>query len=194
MTTPLCIIAEKYLCDKTPKYHHHYTPEYYEILKNKKYEKVLEIGIGYPELMCKFTNENYKQGASLYMWKEFFETSHIFGCDIREIKLEGMNTFVCDQSNPDSLEKMMWKIGYVDFIIDDGSHIPEHQKISFKTLWKYCRDIYIIEDIHKSNLDDMQKELEDTFINCKCIKNYCHPSEHQGFLVFQKKSILEING
>jgi len=79
-------------------------------------------------------------------------------------------------------------------IIDDGSHIPEHQKISFKTLWKYCRDIYIIEDIHKSNLDDMQKELEDTFINCKCIKNYCHPSEHQGFLVFQKKSILEING
>ena len=106
------------MSDKTPKINHYYTPEYYQLLKDKKYEKVLEIGIGYPDLMCRFTNDTYKAGASLYMWKEYFETSEIFGCDIRDIQLEGIKTFVCDQSDTLQLENMMDKIGNVDFILD----------------------------------------------------------------------------
>jgi hypothetical protein len=186
MSTPLCILAEKYLSDKTPKINHYYTPEYYQLLKDKKYEKVLEIGIGYPDLMCRFTNDTYKAGASLYMWKEYFETSEIFGCDIRDIQLEGIKTFVCDQSDTLQLENMMDKIGNVDFIIDDGSHILSHQIISFKTLWKYCNDIYIIEDVPPQHLDEIE-QLSLLFSNCECIKKYIHPKDNQGFISFQKK-------
>ena len=189
MTTPLCIIAEKYLCDKTPKINHYYTPEYYELLKNKKYEKVLEIGIGYPDLMKKFTNDNYRAGASLYMWKEYFKTSKIFGCDIRDIQLDGIQTYQCDQSNPLQLEHMMNNIGEVDFIIDDGSHILAHQIISFKTLWKYCCDIYIIEDVPEQNLNEIEN-LSLLFPNCECIKKYIHPKDNQGFVAFKKNNIL----
>jgi len=187
MATPLCIIAEKYLSDKTPKINHYYTPEYYEILKEKKYEKVLEIGIGHPDLMKKYTNDNYRAGASLYMWKDFFNAfgTEIFGCDIRDIQLEGIKTFVCDQSVPLQLEQMMNNIGEVDFIIDDGSHILAHQIISFKTLWKYCKDIYIIEDVPPQNLNEIE-QLSLLFPNCECINKYIHPKDNQGFVAFKK--------
>ena len=71
MMTELCELAEKYYVDKCPKFHHYYTPEYHKILNNKQYNSMLEIGIGYPELMRKYTNANYKSGASLYMWRLF---------------------------------------------------------------------------------------------------------------------------
>jgi len=148
----------------------------------------LEIGIGYPELMCKFTNDNYRAGASLYMWKEFFEKSHIFGCDIREIQLDGIQTYKCDQSDTLQLEQMMNNIGEVNFIIDDGSHILAHQIISFKTLWKYCNDIYIIEDIPPENLNEIEK-LSELYPNCECIKKYIHPKDNQGFVCFKKNNI-----
>jgi hypothetical protein len=179
--TQLCKLAEKYIVDKCPKFHHYYTPEYHEILKNKKYDKVLEIGIGYKDLMEQYTNKDYRCGASLYMWKEYFSHSKIFGCDIRDIKLEGIDTFICDQSKEEDLKKMINKIGSCDFIIDDGSHILEHQVISFKTLWNYCNDIYIIEDVHL--LESLTKDI---FNNCIIHKKYKHEKDSQGFICYKK--------
>ena len=181
--TKLCQLAEKYVVDKCPKYHHNYTPIYDEILKDKKYNKVLEIGIGYEDLMIKYTNQNYKCGASLYMWKEYFNCD-VYGCDIKDIKLDGIETFITDQSKEEELELMMHKIGNCDFIIDDGSHILEHQVISFKTLWKYCNDIYIIEDV--TNLDKLIDLTKDIFPDCVIKKKYKHPKEQQGFICYEK--------
>lgn len=182
--TTLCKLAEKYIVDKCPKFHHYYTQEYHEILKNKKYDKVLEIGIGYKDLMEQYTNEDYKCGASLYMWKEYFYNSKIFGCDIRDIKLDGIDTFVCDQSKIDDLINMMNKIGNCDFIIDDGSHILEHQVVSFKTLWNYCNDIYIIEDVY--DLDLLESLTKDIFDDCIVLKKFKHPKDNQGFICYKK--------
>ena len=120
------------------------------------------------------------------MWKEYFETSEIFGCDIRDIQLEGIKTFICDQSDPKSLEHMINKIGMCDFIIDDGSHILSDQVISFKTLWKYCKDIYIIEDIPEKNLNEIEN-LSLLFADCECINKYIHPKDNQGFVAFKNK-------
>ena len=181
--TQLCKLAEKYIVDKCPKFHHYYTPEYHEILKDKKYDKVLEIGIGYKDLMKQYTNEDYREGASLYMWKEYFDCD-IYGCDIKDIKLEGIDTFVCDQSKEEDLKEMINKIGCCDFIIDDGSHILEHQIISFKTLWRYCKDLYIIEDIQ--NLDLLETLTKDIFEDCIIIKKYKHPKDSQGFICYKK--------
>jgi len=184
MTTPLCRLAEKYIVDKCPKYYHYYTPKYYEILRDKQYNKILEIGIGYYDLMKRYTNENYREGASLYMWREFFKSSKVYGADIKNIKLQDIETFVADQSNPKDLIDMMKHIGMCDLIIDDGSYILEHQIISFKTLWKYCNDIYIIEDVN--NIDYLENILKDIFEDCEVLMKYKHPNDSQGFIAFRK--------
>ena len=180
-------LAEKYIVDKCPKYFHYYTPEYDKILKNKKYNKILEIGIGYPELMKKYTNNDYQSGASLFMWRDYFKNSIIYGLDIHDIKLNdnrNIYTYKVDQSNEIELINTMDKIGNCDMIIDDGSHILEHQIISFKTLWKYCNDIYIIEDV--DNLDLLENNIKNLFNDCILLKKYKHPKDSQGFLCFQK--------
>jgi len=181
----LCKLAEKYICDKCPKYHHYYTEEYHNILKDKKYNKMLEIGIGTKELMTAYTNDNYQEGASLYMWKEYFENCKVYGCDIKNIKLNNIETFVVDQSNEQQLENMMNNIGNCDFIIDDGSHILSHQIISFLTLWKYTNDIYIIEDVYQQHFNILS-QLENEVPNCKCIKTYIHEKDIQGFVCFKR--------
>jgi hypothetical protein len=62
--------------------------------------------------------------------------------------------FKYDQSNKQHLNELINKIGYkeLDFILDDGSHIPEHQIMSFNILFDLVKDggIYIIEDIETS--------------------------------------------
>ena len=42
--------------------------------------------------------------------------------------------------------------GPFDVIIDDGSHVPSHQKLTFQTLWPHLRPggLYAVEDIETS--------------------------------------------
>lgn len=193
--TELCKLAEKYYVDKCEKFNHYYTPEYHKILKDKKYSSILEIGIGYPELMCRWTNQNYKSGASLFMWRDYFKDCIIHGADIKEFNINENNIKIhqCDQSNSESLETMMKNIGNVDFIIDDGSHILEHQMLSFKTLNKYCNDIYIIEDIKPENIDKICSLNDGNWI----CQSYKHHKDFQGFVAFTRcrkiPKILYIN-
>ena len=81
---------------------------------------------------------------------------NVIGLDIKEFNLNEPNiqTIIADQSNPESLENAMKQIfpTLPDFIVDDGSHLIDHQIVTFKTLWKYCSDIYIIEDIDRKNM------------------------------------------
>jgi hypothetical protein len=182
--TELCKLAEKYYVDKCPKYNHYYTPEYHKLLNEKKYSSMLEIGIGYPELMKKFTCNNYKSGASLFMWRDYFKDCIIHGADIKNFTINEENIVIhqCDQSNCESLETMMNTIGIMDFIIDDGSHILEHQILTFQTLNKYCNDMYIIEDIQPENIEKICSLNDGSWI----CHSYKHGKDNQGFVAFQK--------
>tara|TARA_Y100000591_G_C21801355_1_gene682215 strand:+ start:257 stop:1450 length:1194 start_codon:yes stop_codon:yes gene_type:complete len=192
MTTKLCELAEKYIVDKCPKYHHNYTPKYDELLKDKNIKSVLEIGVGYPELMKKYTYDNYKSGASLFMWRDYFDCP-VNGADIRDFNINSsnINIYKCDQYKSQSLIDMMNKIGKVDFIIDDGSHILEHQILTFNTISKYCNKIYIIEDVYCKDFDNLSKLTND---NMKCTLTYLPNQDNQGFVVFEriiKPTIIE---
>jgi len=186
--TELCKLAEKYFVDKTPKFNHYYTPEYHKLLNEKKYSSMLEIGIGYPQLMKKFTCNNYKSGASLFMWRDYFKDCIIHGADIKEFTINEENIIIhqCDQSNCESLETMMGTIGNVDFIIDDGSHILEHQILTFQTLNKYCNDMYIIEDIQPKNIDKICSLNDGNWI----CHSYKHGKDNQAFVAFQKRQTV----
>ena len=56
-----------------------------------------------------------------------------------------------DQSKREDRERIAGS-GPFDIVIDDGSHVPEHQIATFKTLWPALRGggLYAVEDIETS--------------------------------------------
>ena len=131
----------------TDKYTHGYIPIYEPFFNEKKDSKdILEIGI--------FT------GGSLRLWAKKFKNAQVYGIDVAdcsEVDSDRIKTFIADQSNRDQLKSVMEKINAeIDVIIDDGGHTMKQQQTSFGFLFKYLKSggVYIIEDLHTSNMLD----------------------------------------
>lgn len=132
-----CEIGRESGTDKI--YHHRYDrfyPRFLESLREESFN-MLEIGAD--------------RNMSMHMWKEYFPFASIYGLDIGyEYYDDRFRVFKGDQSNVDDLNMLVDNIKECQFIIDDGSHHPEHQ---FSTFTKLFRElllpggIYIIEDI-----------------------------------------------
>ena len=93
--------------------------------------------------------------SSLNMWLEYFPKAFIYGVDIGiEDQGDRYKIFKYDQSKIENLSKIKDSIKHkIYFINDDGSHVPEHQIISFNYLFKNVLEnegVYIIEDIETS--------------------------------------------
>jgi hypothetical protein len=125
--------------------YHRFYPHFLEKYRNRDGFKMLEIGL-------------YK-GQSLTMWIEYFPKGFIYTMDIHipdYIKPDGdrYKVFLADQSSIPALENVKNNIeGKIPFIIDDGSHNPEHQIISFNYFFENLLEdggCYIIEDIETS--------------------------------------------
>jgi len=163
---------------------HNYIPGYTELFEKKRnnVKKMLEIGIGSVEngQMGGVINYGYKTGNSLKCWNEYFPNATIYGIDIYEhndLNTENIIIFKADQSNETDLTNILEKINdSLDIIIDDGSHLGEHQVFSFLFLnkWLSKDGIYVIEDIQPDNIDkfldlsifpkDSINYIKDTFI------------------------------
>lgn len=196
----LCTLAEMYAVDKCPAINHTYTPAYDKLLSQfrSSAKLVLEIGIGNIPLMKPIVGERYRPGASLRMWRDYFQNSQIVGCDILESVLfqdERIQTFYVDQSSESSLtafaQNSLKPLGdYADVILDDGSHIDSHQKLTFRTLWKHVRPnggIYIIEDIPRARLEEFSKlNMVYGFSDAKLIFVHDNENDREGFVAFQK--------
>ena len=119
----------------TKYYDRHFVPRRYEPLK------VLEIGVW--------------EGASLRMWQQYFPQAQIVGADnditrcIQPLP-ERVRLWEMDQSSAESLVNMAKELGPWDIIIDDGSHMPLHQVITFEELWPHLNagGLYCVEDLH----------------------------------------------
>ena len=161
-------LALKYGVDKCPQLgHHHYTPVYFDLFKDqrRKVKKVLEIGVGGPNNMLHIPN--YKKGASLYMWRDFFPNAVIYGADILPelvFKDDRIETFLCDQTQLTDLENLITKTGRdIDLVIDDASHKPKDQIFTCFTLMPKIkkRVIYAIEDVVETSIiDELKKKYE----------------------------------
>lgn len=129
----------------TDKVTHHgyqrFYPRYLESLRGTA-TGMLEIGIS--------------RHNSIFLWKEYFEKAQIYGIDIKsnETTDARVTMFKADQSKTSDLEKVIEDVNHpVQFIIDDGSHIPEHQVLSFNLLFDKLLQpggVYIVEDIETS--------------------------------------------
>jgi hypothetical protein len=129
---------------KTDKVTHHKYDKIYDFFLKNMYEKqgsILEIGIN----KC----------SSLKVWLELFPNAYIYGIDIK-VEKQGskFEIFKKDQSKEQDLLEIKEKIKDKNlfFINDDGSHIPEHQLLTFNTFFPLLEEggIYIIEDIETS--------------------------------------------
>jgi trans-aconitate methyltransferase len=89
------------------------------------------------------------------MWQKFLPNTQLYGLDINPaIHLENdqVKTYVVDQSSTDSLEDFKSQTSDVmfDVIIDDGSHIADHQQLTLSVLWSKLKPggYYFIEDLN----------------------------------------------
>jgi hypothetical protein len=128
--------------DKTS--HHHYERPYSKCLQRFKDHgefSMLEIGYG--------------TGAGVNFWRTIFPDAFVYCFDRDYEGVEDrLKVIKVDQSELDSLHQGVEKIGHpIDLIIDDGSHHPSHQLLTFSYLFSdVLRDngVYVIEDIETS--------------------------------------------
>ncbi len=147
-------LAEKWCVDKL--HSHSYIPVYEELFRTRQIRRMLEIGIGFEELMTPFV-PRYIHGASLKMWEEFLPDAEIFACDIREdtmINQGRIRSMLCDQSSGQSLAEMVFEFSEglqkgFDCIIDDGSHKTKDQIFTAECLLPRLNvgGVYVIEDV-----------------------------------------------
>lgn len=153
------MLAKIYWSDKWGR--HYYTPHYQEHFRKYKYRPInlLEIGVG-----------GYKDpnlgGNSLRMWKKFFPFGRIFSIDLFEkkgIEEKRIRIFQGSQIDQDFLKKVVEEIGEIDIIIDDGSHLNDHVKITFDILFPYLKNdgLYVIEDTETSYLESYGGDSHD---------------------------------
>ena len=136
-------IGKKYGTDKIGQHKYH---EIYPTFIEKFYNMeggMLEVGL--------------LGGASLKMWLELFPKMHIYGIDLdpnESIEKHERHTILqADQSSISQLQDARQKIEHpLWFINDDGSHIPEHQLLTFNELFPKLEvgGVYIIEDVETS--------------------------------------------
>ncbi len=114
----------------------HYFPVYerhFERFRRRPI-RLLEIGIDH--------------GGSLQLWKQYFgPMAEIIGIDIDPAAMfeeDQIKTYCHNQR-----ASIIADLGPFDIIIDDGSHDPEDQAVTFEHLWPRTRGVYLIEDCHR---------------------------------------------
>ena len=156
--SPLHKILEAAGSDKAG--HHGYTRYYsreFEPLRAKAI-RLVEIGV--------------QEGRSMKAWQNYFSNAatHVYGigygnwqtqfkteCDAASQTAtsapSACTIFRGDQSDLQFLKAFLEDSGgRFDIVIDDGSHVPDHQRITFEALWPSVAPggLYAIEDVETS--------------------------------------------
>ena len=151
ITDTLTHLAMYSACDKRKGADGHgYVKYYEELFEPFRHDKInlCEIGIA--------------KGRSQMMWAYYFHNGTIHGLDYEDMDgyfdcrddtrgegaLSRIKTGLVDQSDEVALRDYAEKHGPFDIVIDDGSHVPDHQILSFETLVGYTTKYYVIEDMH----------------------------------------------
>ena len=108
---------------------------------------ILEIGVA--------------DGGSLDVWREYFgANAKIVGLDInpecKKSEEPGTRIYIGDQGDPDLLRRIAAENGPFDLVIEDGSHLFEHQVLAFQTLFEHIVEggSFVCEDVQTSYVDD----------------------------------------
>lgn len=187
MTRSLTELANLYATDKGtigPSAEwgaHNYTDIYESYLYACRQSPInfLEIGLGVTgdQWESHIVHGRNAGGASLRMWYDYFQNAKIYGMDINPcpyLDNDRSKTFVADQGKVEDLDAFMKATGNVEFdiIVDDGSHRPDHQQISFSFFFKHLKSggLYFIEDLASNGLGD-EGGTRNERIGCDSVRN-----------------------
>jgi len=137
------------------KYHLHHYEQYYEKwlepFRSKSDLTILELGA--------------RDGRSMQLWDKYFEHPKMIlglaygayseNAEQRAQKFTHVEIFRGDQSEPNTMAHLRDE-GPWDIIIDDASHVPQHQVYSLFHLWQSVKPggIYVIEDLETNYWKD----------------------------------------
>jgi hypothetical protein len=93
------------------------------------------------------------KGGSLQLWRRYFGPgATIYGIDIdpacAEMADPPTQIRIGSQADPLFLRSVVEEMGRPNIVLDDGSHVAQHQRVSFETLFSLLQPggLYIIED------------------------------------------------
>jgi len=120
----------------TDKGSHGYCPHYERFIGELRFLPITMIEIG------------VAGGDSLRMWREWMPKAKIYGFDMNGYSMDDFTVIKGNQGEPNDLEQLLKETGSFHFLVDDGSHNSEDQKVSFNTLWPrlLLGGWYVIED------------------------------------------------
>ncbi len=161
-TVTLYDLAVRYNSDKL-FFHSYIEWMYPQIFAGMHVRRLLELGIGYRDLMEPLVPQ-YTHGSSLYLWRDYFPAAEIYACDIREDVLVNetrIHSMVCDQSKTADLDRLARAYAPWDVVIDDGSHVHEHQILTAAVLLPHVRQggVYIVEDVMLDHSEALAKAI-----------------------------------
>ncbi len=88
------------------------------------------------------------------MWHSYFgRGTHLVGIDIdqrcADLARRNIDIRIGNQGDREFLRRVVAEDGPFDIIIEDGSHLPEHQIIAFEELWSAVKPggVMLIEDL-----------------------------------------------
>lgn len=122
---------------------------------------------------CRILEIGVQNGGSLQLYQKYFPMAEkIVGIDVdpKCKRAESGNIFVeiGSQADPGFLADVSDIHGPFDIVVDDGSHVFEHQIASFEALFPRMSPdgVYLVEDTHTSYLPDFDGGIgkADTFI------------------------------
>lgn len=152
-------LFDKYDCDKGTEKHHYYKEyeQYFEPVREEEIN-LLEIG-------------TFK-GASTRAFYDYFPNANIYTIDIfsrtlpeeLDILSEERVYWLKADSTDASLSQLMndaWNNIKFDFIIDDGAHWPEANRLTLQNTIKFLKNdgVYFIEDVWPMHIMS-QKQLD----------------------------------
>jgi hypothetical protein len=189
---PISRLCDKYGSDKGSnftgssfyKWHAHtYADLYFEMFHHCRHHltAVFECGLGTNKLNLPSTmGETGRPGASLRVWKEYFENAVIYGVDIDRDTLfndeDRIRTFYVDQTCPEEINKMWQLVGDVvfDLMIDDGLHTFDAGVALFEgSISRLKPDgVYIIEDVQLSDIPRFKDYFRESIYNVRFYNLY----------------------
>lgn len=178
----LAILCDRYGCNKgslskAGRHHpyypmppHTYTEIYEALFTSIRYSVryIFECGVGTAD-MTKHGNlsENYKPGASLRVWRDYFPNAEIWGGDIDKNALfteERIRTGHMDQTSPESVADFFAaaSVTAFDVMLDDGLHTFEAARCLFDNAAPYLAPggLYIIEDLTPQFIFRFQQHMQ----------------------------------
>lgn len=118
-----------------------------------------------------FVEVGVADGASLAMWKAYFQNARIIGIDnnpaARELTTLGVEIFVGDQASEAFWNQFYETVGPIDILLDDGGHSNEQQLVTATHALRRVRNggLILVEDVHTSYLREHLNPSRSSFVN-----------------------------